>query len=72
LPAAKQAKQVNLMLARRLSAPKERKRFRLYGEEIKIRAKQSSGYYFGIWRRKKIQAKQSGGSYFAFTAKMED
>jgi len=40
-----------LMLARRLPPPEERKRIRLYGEEIKIRAKQSSDYYFAIRRR---------------------
>jgi len=45
------ALQVKLMLARRLPPPEERKRFRLYGEEIKIRAKQSSGYYFAMRRR---------------------
>jgi len=60
------------MLARRLPPPEERKRFRLYGEEIKIRVKQSSDYYFAIRRRWKIRAKQGSGCYFAFTAKMED
>ena len=64
--------QVKQMLARRLSAPKERERFRLYGEEIKIRVKQSSGYYFAMRRRWKIRAKTRKLLMFRHSAKRKD
>jgi hypothetical protein len=60
------------MLARRLSAPKERERFRLYGEEIKIQVKQRSDSYFAIRRRWKIRAKTKKRLMFRHSAKRKD